>query len=86
MLKMITDKGTGETHVFDERTGKVHTFSAGHSGLEEALHFFSIKVFHEVMAGRPIGVARDNRFPVRSLVPPVKKKVINFYDLGEEAI
>lgn len=86
MLKMITDKGTGETHVYDERTGKVHTFSGGHGGLEEALHYFSLRVFHEVVAGRPIGVKRDNKHPVKSLIPPVKKKLIAFYDLGEEAI
>ena len=84
MLKMITDKGTGETYVLEEKTGKVHTFSAGHSGLEEAMHFFSLKVFHEVVSGRPIGFERENKNPVRSLIPPVRKKVINFYDLGED--
>ena len=86
MFNMITDKGTRETHIYDQRTGKVHTFSGGHCGLEEALHFLSLKVFYEVVAGRPIGFKRDNPNPVRSLIPPVRKKIINFYDLGEESI
>ena len=86
MLKMITDKGTKETHVLDENTGRVYTFKGGHSGLEEALHYVSIRVFHALVDGKPLGVARDNRHPVKSLIPPVKKTVVNFYDLGEEAV
>ncbi len=86
MFNMITDKGTKATYIYDKRTGNVHTFSGGHCGLEEALHFLSLKVFYEVVAGRPLGVKRENTHPVRSLVPPVKKKIINFYDLGEEFV
>lgn len=86
MFNMITDKGTKATYIYDKRTGKVHEFTGGRYGIEEALHFLSLKVFHEIMAGRPIGFKRDNSHPVKSLIPPVKKKLISFYDLGEEHI
>lgn len=86
MLKMITDKGMGEPHVLDEKTGQVYTFKGGHNGLEEAWHYVSIRVFHALVDGTPLGESGNQTHPVRSLIPPVKKTVINFYDLGEEAV
>lgn len=52
--------------------------------MREALEYiFYIKFIYQTL-GIPIGYYNNTLYPVRSLQPPVVKKVAHFYDLGVE--
>lgn len=77
MLKMITK--AGKTTIIED--GKEMVFTLG-----EAWHYVGYRIFVALVQGKKISTHRDGLYPVRSLLPPTKRKVVKYYVLEEDAV
>lgn len=72
-MKLKTEKGD----VVIIQNGKEINFA----NISEAMAHVFYQKFLTLVKGKPIGVPmNDGRYPVRSLIPPLKKKVIYILD------
>ena len=75
-MKMRTEKGKTSITI-EIALGDIH----------EALEYVFMQRFMSLVKNEPIGVPmNDGRFPVRSLLPPTRKKVVNVYILDSEEV
>lgn len=81
-LKMKTKKG----HTYVSRGDKVMDFGEGLEGLRNALQLVEVVRFISRVEGVRISSNISTRYPVRSLLPPTREKLVKFFDLGEEAV
>lgn len=81
-LKMKTKNG----HTYVSRGNRVMDFGMGLEGLRQALQFVEVVRFISKVEGVRISSNISTRFPVRSLLPPTREKLVKFFDLGEEAV
>ena len=52
--------------------------------MHDALEYIFYQKFFAGLEGKKIGYRNDTLYPVKSLLPPVRSKVVHFYDLGAE--